>query len=76
MKVYEGPAPSPRWPTQVLPVKIEGAQYTMFSRMRGKLRLQWFPKITLTFMPPVKFDPPQGMRGRRYASTRPTSSTT
>jgi acyl-[acyl-carrier-protein]-phospholipid O-acyltransferase/long-chain-fatty-acid--[acyl-carrier-protein] ligase len=48
---------------KVLPVRIDGAVYSPFSRMRGKLRLRWFPKITLTFLPPVKFDPPAGMRG-------------
>ena len=29
----------------VLPVLIEGAQYTPFSRLRGKIRLRWFPRI-------------------------------
>jgi acyl-[acyl-carrier-protein]-phospholipid O-acyltransferase/long-chain-fatty-acid--[acyl-carrier-protein] ligase len=33
---------------RVLPVRIDGALYTPFSRMRGKLRLRWFPKITIT----------------------------
>ena len=64
MKVYEGPGAIAQMAgAKVLPVKIEGAQYTMFSRMRGKLRLRWFPKITLTFLPPVKFDSPTGLRG-------------
>lgn len=31
--------------------------------MRGKLRLRWFPKITITFLPPVKFNAPDGVRG-------------
>ena len=64
MKVYEGPgAIAQMAKAKVLPVRIDGAQYSPFSRMRGKLRLRWFPKITLTFLPPVKFDPPQGLRG-------------
>ena len=64
MKIYEGPgAIAQMAKARVLPVRIEGALYTPFSRMRGKLRLRWFPKITITFLPPVKFDPPPGMRG-------------
>ena len=64
MKVYEGPgAIAQMGKARVLPVRIDGAQYTPFSRMRGKLRLKWFPRITLTFLPPVKFDPPEGVRG-------------
>ena len=54
----KGPAPSPRWRSaRVLPVRIDGALYTPFSRMRGKLRLRWFPKITITFLPPVQVRP-------------------
>jgi len=64
MKVYEGPGAIAQMArARVLPARIDGAQYTPFSRMRGKLRLRWFPKITITFLPPVKFDPPEGLRG-------------
>jgi acyl-[acyl-carrier-protein]-phospholipid O-acyltransferase/long-chain-fatty-acid--[acyl-carrier-protein] ligase len=64
MKVYEGPgAIAQMAKARILPVRIDGAQYSRFSRLRGKLRLHWFPKITITFMPPVKFDPPAGLRG-------------
>ena len=35
MKVYEGPPSSRRWRRPVLPVRIDGAQYTPFSRMRA-----------------------------------------
>ena len=64
MKVYEGPgAIAQMAKARVLPVRIDGALYTPFSRMRGKLRLRLFPKITITFLPPVKFDPPDGMKG-------------
>jgi acyl-[acyl-carrier-protein]-phospholipid O-acyltransferase/long-chain-fatty-acid--[acyl-carrier-protein] ligase len=64
MKVYEGPsAIAEMAKARVLPVRIDGAIYTPFSRMRGKLRLRWFPKITITFLPPVKFAEPDGLRG-------------
>ena len=64
MKVYEGPGAIAQMAgAKVLPVKIDGAQYSIFSRMRGKLRLKWFPKVTITFLPPVKFESPPELRG-------------
>lgn len=64
MKIYEGPAAIAQMAgAKVLPVRIDGAQYSPFSRMRGKLRLRWFPKITITFLPPVKFNAPEHLKG-------------
>ncbi len=64
MKIYEGPgAIAQMADARVLPVRIDGAQYSKFSKMQGKLRLRWFPKITVTFLPPVKFDAPPELRG-------------
>ncbi|MCA3554553.1 MAG: acyl-[ACP]--phospholipid O-acyltransferase [Aestuariivirga sp.] len=64
MKVYEGPGAIAQMArARVLPVRIDGALYTPFSRMRGKLRLRWFPRITITFLPPVKFNAPDGLKG-------------
>ena len=66
MKVYEGPGAIAQMANaKVLPVRIDGAQFSKFSSMRGKLRQRWFPKITITFLPPVKFEAPEGMRGSR-----------
>ena len=43
MKVYEGPGAIAQMAgAKVLPVRIDGAQYSPFSRMRGKLRLNGF----------------------------------
>jgi acyl-[acyl-carrier-protein]-phospholipid O-acyltransferase/long-chain-fatty-acid--[acyl-carrier-protein] ligase len=66
MKVYEGPG-AIAWlaDAPVLPVRIDGAQYSPFSRLRGKLPIRWFPKITLTVMPPQRFKVPEGITGRR-----------
>lgn len=66
MKIYEGPAMiADKTGAQVLPIIISGAQYTPFSRLRGKVRIRWFPKITLTVMPPLRFDLPDEIRGRK-----------
>ncbi|MGE3871574.1 MAG: AMP-binding protein, partial [Parvibaculaceae bacterium] len=64
MKVYEGPGVIAHLAgARILPVRIDGAIYTPFSLMKGKLRLRWFPKITLTFLPPVKPEGPPHLKG-------------
>ncbi len=74
MKVYEGPAIiADKSGALLLPIRISGAQYTPFSRLKGKVRIRWFPKITLTCMPPESFDlPPQihGKQRRRLAGIK------
>ena len=65
MKVYEGPGMiADKADADVLPVRIDGAQFTPFSRLKGKLRLRWFPKITLTVLPPQRFQVDPELRGR------------
>mgnify|MGYP000277117570 FL=1 len=65
MKVYEGPgtiaflADAP-----LLPIRIDGADRTVFSRLKGVVRQRWFPKITLSIQEPVTFDVPEGMSAR------------
>lgn len=54
MKIYDGTSLlAEKTGACLLPVRIDGAEYSTFSRMGGKLRLRRFPKIRLTFMPPV-----------------------
>jgi acyl-[acyl-carrier-protein]-phospholipid O-acyltransferase/long-chain-fatty-acid--[acyl-carrier-protein] ligase len=66
MKIYEGPGMiADKSQADVLPVRIEGAQYTPFSRLRGKVRTRLFPKITVRFMEPLKLHIPEEVRGRR-----------
>lgn len=65
MKIYEGPGMiSDKADATILPIRIDGAQYTPFSRMRGKIKLRWFPKITLTILEPQKIDLPKALKGR------------
>lgn len=66
MKVYEGPGMiADKSGAQILPVRIDGAQFTHFSRLKGKFRLRLFPKITITVLPPRRFEIPAEARGRR-----------
>jgi acyl-[acyl-carrier-protein]-phospholipid O-acyltransferase/long-chain-fatty-acid--[acyl-carrier-protein] ligase len=73
MKVYEGPGMvADRADAPLVPVRIDGAQYTPFSRLKGKVRLRLFPKIVVTILPPrrVEVDPALKGRARRRAIGR------
>lgn len=66
MKIYEGPGlVADKSDAVLLPIRIEGAQSTPFSRMRGKIRIRWMPSITLTIFPPQKLDIPEEIKGRK-----------
>lgn len=65
MKVYEGAGfIAQRSQAQVVPVHIEGAQLSLLTRLGGKYRRQWFPKIILTIGAPRTM-PADGPRARR-----------
>ena len=65
MKVYEGPAMiADKADATVVPVRIDGAQYSPFSRLRGKVRMRLFPRITITVLEPRRLDLPAGSVGR------------
>lgn len=65
MKIYNGSGlVADKSNADVLPIRIDGAQYTPFSRLRGIVRLRWFPKITVTILPPRKIKAPEEIRGR------------
>lgn len=66
MKVYEGPGMiADKSDALILPIRIEGAQYTPLSRLKGKIRTRWFPKITLTILEPRRFDIDETIKGRK-----------
>ncbi|HUK10438.1 MAG TPA: acyl-[ACP]--phospholipid O-acyltransferase [Stellaceae bacterium] len=66
MKIYEGPGTiADKANAKILPVRLDGPQYTYFSRLRGKLRLHWFPKITITVLPPRSIEVPPEIKGRQ-----------
>ena len=64
MKVYEGPAKiAELGGAKLIPVRIDGAQYTKFGRLKGLVKLKLFPKITISICPPVAIDIPKEVRG-------------
>ena len=57
MKVYEGPgAIADKANAVILPVRINGAEYTPFSKLKKLVNIKWFPKITITILPAIKFN--------------------
>ncbi len=73
MKVYEGPGMvAERTGAAVLPVGIEGGEYSKLSYLDGKVRRRWFPRLTLRIHAPRRLQLPAGLSGqqRRHAATR------
>ena len=66
MKVYEGPGSiAMHADAPILPVRIDGAQYSKFSKLGPRVKTKWFPKITITIMPPQKLEAPEGLTSAR-----------
>jgi acyl-[acyl-carrier-protein]-phospholipid O-acyltransferase/long-chain-fatty-acid--[acyl-carrier-protein] ligase len=65
MKVYEGPAViAERTKAALLPVRIDGVEFTPFSRLAGKVRRRLFPRIRVRILPPRLLTAPDGVTGR------------
>jgi acyl-[acyl-carrier-protein]-phospholipid O-acyltransferase/long-chain-fatty-acid--[acyl-carrier-protein] ligase len=65
MKVYDGPALiADKAEAMVLPVRLDGVEFTPFSRLSGRLRRRWFPKVTITILPARRLAVRSELRGR------------
>lgn len=66
MKIYEGPGLiADKSKAKLLPIRIQGAQFTPFSRLRGKVRIRWMPKITITISAPQNLEVSPEIKGRK-----------
>jgi acyl-[acyl-carrier-protein]-phospholipid O-acyltransferase/long-chain-fatty-acid--[acyl-carrier-protein] ligase len=66
MKVFGGPGMvADRAAAPIVPVRIDGAQYTPLSHMKGKFRLRLFPKCRIAILPPLHLETSGGPRERR-----------
>jgi acyl-[acyl-carrier-protein]-phospholipid O-acyltransferase/long-chain-fatty-acid--[acyl-carrier-protein] ligase len=75
MKVFEGAAVvADKAGAKILPISLDGTQFTPFGQMHGKLRLRWFPRLRLTIYPAIDITPADGgalpPRARREAAGR------
>ena len=65
MKIYDGPGMvADKADATILPVRINGAEYTYFSKLRNLVRLRWFPKITIDILPPTRLALPAALKGK------------
>ncbi len=65
MKVYQGSGlAADRCQAVILPIRIDGAQYTPLSRLEDQVRIRWFPRIRMTIMPPQSLQLPDEIKGR------------
>lgn len=55
MKIYEGPGMiADKSDANILPIRVDGTQFTHFTKIKKNLKNRWFPKVTITILPPVK----------------------
>ncbi len=65
MKIYEGPGMiADKAEAMILPVRLDGAQFSPFSRLKGRVKIRAFPKITITILTPQKFEVAKEITGR------------
>src|SRR6185312_524574 len=66
MKVYDGVGLiADKSGALVVPVKIDGLEATPFSRLsRSQVNRRWFPKVTITVLPPVRLAVADELKGR------------
>jgi acyl-[acyl-carrier-protein]-phospholipid O-acyltransferase/long-chain-fatty-acid--[acyl-carrier-protein] ligase len=66
MKIYDGTGMvADRAKASILPVRIDGGEYTHFSRLQNIVRLRYFPKVTITIQPHRVLQIDDQLRGKK-----------
>jgi acyl-[acyl-carrier-protein]-phospholipid O-acyltransferase/long-chain-fatty-acid--[acyl-carrier-protein] ligase len=65
MKIYDGTGMiADKAEAVILPIRLDGVQHTIFTRLKGKVPRRLFPKITITIMEPQSFKLDDALKGR------------
>jgi acyl-[acyl-carrier-protein]-phospholipid O-acyltransferase/long-chain-fatty-acid--[acyl-carrier-protein] ligase len=57
MKINEGPAMlAERTNATILPIRIDGAEHSRLTRLKGKIKRRMFPKITIHIQDPIRVE--------------------
>ena len=73
MKVYDGPGlVADRTFADLVPVRLDGLQHTIFTRLTGQVARRTLPKVRMTILPPrrLNIDPDLKGRARRKVAGR------
>ena len=74
MKIYEGPSMiAEKAGATILPIRIDGTQFTHFAKLRNILKTRLFPKVTITILPPVQYivnDDMEAKEKRKYVGQK------
>lgn len=66
MKIYEGAAfIANKAGVPLIPVFLEGAEYTYFSRLKGLVKQRFFTPIKITMGKPIDISVPEGIYGKK-----------
>ena len=69
MKIYDGTGMvADKSHSTILPIRIEGAKYTHFSRIHNPVKIRLFPKIRIKILPPTRLNIPEDIRGKERRS--------
>jgi acyl-[acyl-carrier-protein]-phospholipid O-acyltransferase/long-chain-fatty-acid--[acyl-carrier-protein] ligase len=65
MKVYDGPGlVADRTGADIVPVRLDGLQYTPFTRLGDRVSKRLFPRVRMTVLPPRRIEVEESVKGR------------